>query len=68
VSGDRLTPQTAHGEAATLLEHDSGNTESNVSTQWGFHPEMAGLYTVGFGATDVWRMALTTASADWLGI
>ena len=63
----RLTAKAAQGEAATLITHDYGHTESDMATQWGCNPEMPQLYAAHYGAIDVWREAVT-ASADWLGI
>jgi len=62
----RLTALAVGGEAASLLVHDFSNTESAMSKEWGFHPEVAKLYAVHYGAIDVWRSAVT-ASHDWLG-
>lgn len=63
----RLTAIAAQGEAATLLMHDFGNTESAMSFDWGFHPDVARLYAAHYGAIDVWRSAVTK-SRDWIGI
>jgi len=62
----RLTALGAGGECAALLLHDSSAAESVMSMEWGFHPEVAPLYADHFGAIDVWRSAVTTAS-DWVG-
>jgi DNA-binding CsgD family transcriptional regulator len=62
----RLTAAVADGEAAALLMHDFSRTESLMSIEWGFHPEVARQYAAHYGAIDVWRAAVT-ASSDWLG-
>lgn len=62
----RLTASAAHGYAAALLVHNFSNTESAMSKEWGFHPDVAKLYAAHYGAIDVWRRAVTT-SRDWIG-
>jgi DNA-binding CsgD family transcriptional regulator len=63
----RLTAGAVGGEAAALLLHDSGDSHSAMSMQWGFHPDVAELYAAHYGSIDVWRSAVT-ASADWIGV
>ena len=63
----KLTAGAVGGEAAALLMHDFSNTQSLMSMEWGFHPEVARLYSAHYGAIDVWRSAVTTAP-DWIGI
>ncbi|HEV3253639.1 MAG TPA: helix-turn-helix transcriptional regulator [Candidatus Acidoferrales bacterium] len=62
----KLTASAVRGQAAALLVHDFHNTESAMSKEWGFHPDVGNLYAAHYGAIDVWRCAVTT-SRDWIG-
>lgn len=49
-----------------MLMHDFSSSESTMSAEWGFHPDVSRLYAAHYGSIDVWRAAVTTGS-DWLG-
>jgi PAS domain-containing protein len=40
--------------------HDFSKVQSAMSTEWGFHPQVAQLYAAHYGSIDVWRAAVTT--------